>query len=197
MRQSDAELQPLLAAAYAATGHAVLARFVDPDVAAGWERKYRPLPGKRVHVGHDYQTRWTEQQFSDPSEALDGLAYTDSFLELVAQVAGLRAIDRDRTEVWINRYRPGEYVPLHCDRAGSTQLLLCLQGLPEPEQGGDLVLRDQPVPLRTGDAVLFFARGVPHATTPILSSRVGPSGFARVTCVIRLYAPYDPEGAPA
>ena len=57
------------------------------------------------------------------------------------------------------------------------------------------MIRDEVVPLRAGDAVLFFARGVPHEILPIGSAKVGPSGFSRVTCVIRLYAPNNRAGA--
>jgi hypothetical protein len=187
----------MLAAEYAAKGYAVLPRLVDPEAAAGWEAKHRSLPGKRAYVGSDYQARWIEQAFSDPSQALDGFAFTHDFNRLISRIAGLDAIDRGRTTVWINRYGPGDRVPTHCDRAGAAQLVLCLQGLPDPENGGELVLRDDVVPLRTGDAVLFFARGVPHGVQPIRSPKVGSSGFSRVTCVIRLFAANDPEGAPA
>jgi hypothetical protein len=171
---------------------------VSPELAAEWELKHRSLPGKKVHVGREFQTRWLEQKFPEPALALDGLGFTDAFVNLVSGITGLKAIDRKCTRVWINRYGPGDHVPEHCDRIGSTQLVLCLQGLTEPEQGGELFIRDEIVPLRAGDAVLFCARGVPHGTMPIGGSRVGSSGFSRVTCVIRLFAPLgDLEGACA
>jgi hypothetical protein len=190
-----AEQQALLSAEYARQGYAVIPRLVDPRVAAEWETTHRSLPVKKAYVGTDYQARWVEQGFRDPSRALDGLAFADSFVNLVAGISGLGDIDRGRTRVWINRYAPGDHVPTHRDGEGGTQLVLCLQGLPEPEKGGELVLRDEVVPLRTGDAVLFFARGVPHGVRPIGSPNVGPSGFSRVTCVIRLFPASDPEGA--
>ena len=191
----DAEQQSVLSAEYARKGYVVLPRLVDPDIAAAWELKYRALPARKVHVGRDHQTMWLEQKLSKAAQALDGLAFADAFLDLVARIARLDAIDRSRTEVWINRYAPGDHVPTHCDGAGSTQLVLCLQGLPEPEKGGDLIIRDEVVPLQAGDAVLFFARGVPHRIPPIGSDKVGSSGFARVTCAIRMYAPNTLKGA--
>jgi hypothetical protein len=193
----SAAQQSALADEYAAKGYSVIPQFMSRDVAAAWELKTRSLPGKKVHVGRDFQTKWLEQKLPDPSEALDGLGFTDDFVNLITGVTGLKAIDRNRTRVWINRYGPGDHVPTHCDRAGSTQFVLCLQGLPEPEKGGELFIRDEVVPLQTGDAVLFFARGVSHGTLPIGGASVGRSGFSRVTCVIRLFALDDPEGASA
>jgi hypothetical protein len=189
------DYESTLSAEYATKRYAVIRHLVDPEVAAAWELKYRALPGRKVNVGRDYQATWTEQKIGDPSGALEGLLRADRFINLITAITSLKAIDCNRTEIWINRYSPGDHVPRHCDWAGSTQLVLCLQGLPEPEKGGDLVIRDEVVPLRAGDAVLFFARGLPHEIHPILSAKVGPSGCSRVTCVIRLYALDDPEGA--
>ena len=85
---------------------------------------------------------WSEQTFSDPSQSRsDGLAFADELIGFITQITRLNAIDRSQTLVWINRYCPGDRVSTHCDRTGSTQLLLCLQGLLEPEKGGDLIIR--------------------------------------------------------
>jgi hypothetical protein len=191
----DAGRRSALAAEYTRLGYAVIPRLVDPEVAAAWELKHRSLPARRVHVDHERQATWLEQRFRDPAQALDGLAFADGFIDRVAGIAGLDAIDRNRTEIWINRYRPGDRVPTHCDGAGSAQLVLCLQGLLEPEKGGDLVIRDEVVPLRTGNAVLFFAHGLLHGIPLIESAKVGSSGFARVTCTIRFHTPNGPGGA--
>jgi len=190
----DSAQQSTLARDYAAKGYAILSHMVSPQLAAEWEARYRSLPGRRVRVGRDVQSMWLEQKFAEPAQALDGLAFSEGFLSLAARIAGLKGIDRHRTEVWINRYSPGEWVPTHCDGAGSTQMVVCLQGLTEPDKGGELTVRDEIVPLGAGDAVLFFANGVPHGVLPIGSPKVGPSGFSRVSCAIRLYAP-DVEGA--
>jgi hypothetical protein len=187
----DAAQQALLSAEYTRKGYALIPRLVDPELAAAWESRHRALPGRKVHAGREYQAMWLEQKFAEPSLALDGFAFADEFIHLITGITRLPAIERSRTEVWINRYGPGDRVPTHCDRAGSTQLVLCLHGLLEPEKGGDLIVRDEVVPLRAGDAVLFFARGMPHGVLPSGSAKVGPSGFARVTRVIRLFAPHD------
>jgi hypothetical protein len=193
----DAAHLSVLSTDYASKGFAVMPQFVSGEVAALWELKTRSLPGKKVHVSREYQTKWLEQKIADTRDALDGLGHTDRFITLVAGISGLKAIDRHRTRVWINRYGPDEHVPGHCDRAGSTQFVVCLQGLTEPEKGGELFIGDQVVPLRAGDAVLFFARGLTHGTLPIGSGKVGSSGFSRVTCVIRLFSPNDSDGVIA
>jgi hypothetical protein len=189
--QISPEQRLALADEYARKGYAIISQFVNPESATELELRYRLLPGRKVRAGSVDQSMWIEQKFSDAAQALDGLAFEEGFLDLMARIAGLNGVERRHTEVWINRYGPGDFVPKHCDRGGSTQLVICLQGLPEPEKGGDLIIGDEPVPLRTGDAVLFFARGIPHGVLPIGSARVGPSGFARVTCVIRLYAAHE------
>jgi hypothetical protein len=195
MTTIDAERLGLLASEYKRKGYAVIPGLVDPEVASEWELRYRALPGKKAHVGGPDQPHWIEQWVSDPARALDGLAFADGFIDLVAKVAGLHAIDRNRSQVWLNRYSPGDRVATHCDREGSTQLVLCLQGLLEPDKGGDLMIADEAIQLRTGDAVLFFACGILHGVQPIESTQVGSSGFSRVTCVIRLFAANAPEGA--
>jgi hypothetical protein len=189
--QIDPEQRLALAAEYTRKGYAIISQFVRPEIAAEWELRYRSLPGRKVRAGSVDQSMWIEQKFSDPAQALDGLAFDEGFLDLMSRIAGLNGVERRHTEVWINRYGPGDFVPEHCDRGGSTQLVICLQGLLVPEKGGDLVIGDEPVPLRTGDAVLFFARGTSHGVLPIGSAQVGPSGFSRVTCAIRLYAAYE------
>jgi hypothetical protein len=194
IRELDASA---LTADYARKGFAVIPQFVSGEVAAFWELETRSLPGKKVHVGREYGTKWLEQKVATAASALDGLGDSDQFVNLVAAISGLEAIDRYRTRVWINRYSPGDHVPSHCDRAGSTQCVLCLQGLPEPEKGGELFIGEEVIPLCTGDAVLFFARGVSHGTVSIGSEMVGPSGFSRVTCVIRFFAPNHLDGASA
>jgi hypothetical protein len=192
-----AEHSTRLSSVYADIGFAVIPQLVSPNLAAAWESKYRSLPSKMVHVGREFHTKWTEQKFPGWARALEELGLTDRLADLVKAITRLDAFDWPRTRVWINRYCPGEYVPSHCDRAGSTQLVLCLQGLPEPERGGELFIRDEIIPLQTGDAVLFFARGLPHGTIPIGGSKIGPSGFSRVTCVFRLFAPDDLPGPQA
>ena len=177
-----------LANEYREKGYAVIPRLVEPDLAANWELRHGQLPIKRACIDGTEEQRWIEQSFADPREALDGFAFATSFANLVTRIAGFRTIEHKWTRVWINRYSPGDRVALHYDMAGSTQLLLCLQGLVEPERGGELILRDRIVPLRTGDAVLFFARGVPHGVQRIDGDKLGPSGFSRITCVIRLFS---------
>lgn len=90
--------------------------------------------------------------------------------------------------MWLNRYRTGNRVPTHRDLDGDAQLVLCLQGLPQPERGGDLVLEGQRLPLATGDALLFAARQLRHGTNRIEGCVHPASGWSRVVLVLRLFA---------
>jgi len=181
---------------YKTHGYVVMRGFVDPEVAACWEANHRPMSESKVHVGRAYKTVWTEQMFGDAAQALGGLAVANWFLSFVCSVTGISDIDKTKTHAWINRYGPGDQVPEHCDKAGDTQSLLCLQGPHDPENGGELMIDRRVVSLQAGDAVLFFARGVPHAVSMIGSNKVGASGYSRVTCVIRLFATDNDEGLP-
>lgn len=183
----DPGTESLLVAQYTFKGYAVIARLLDPNAATEWESAYRSLPGRRVRVGTASGVRWLEQAVADVSHALNGLAVDDAFVGVVKTVAGLRSIDHSRTKVWINRYSAGEYVPEHRDSEGSTQLVLCLQAPPRAGQAGQLLIGGEAVPLSTGDAVLFHARRLLHATTPF------SSGGCRVTCVIRFYEACEEE----
>src|SRR6516225_4104683 len=102
----DAGQKSALSAGYARKGYAVLPRLVDPAVAAAWELQSRSLPARKVQVGREHQSMWLEQKLSDPARALDGLACADGFIDLAVGIAGLDAIERSRTEIWINRYGP-------------------------------------------------------------------------------------------
>ena len=172
---------------YRTHGFVAFRPFVGGEQASRWEAAHRPLPGRRVNVGFRADAEWSEHSFDDPAQALGGLALDTAFKALVTSVTGLGAIDDRLTQVWMNRYLPGEHVPMHCDGRGDAQLVLCLQPCPDPAGGGDLLIRQERIPLAAGDAVLFRARTVPHGTTPVLSPRLGPSGYSRVTCVVRLF----------
>jgi hypothetical protein len=104
------------------------------------------------------------------------------------QVTDLPNLDDDATMVWINRYRPGDQVPTHCDRDGDTQLLLCLQQVIPAGAGGDTCIQGKPIPLGAGDALLFAANRLPHNMTRINEYVSCPTGWARVTCAMRFFA---------
>ena len=121
------------------------------------------------------------------------IGYGGTTTARIAEAAGLSrgAEDRDSAVFITNAIfwrPPGNRVPTHRDVDGDTQLLLCLQGLPQPERGGDLVVEGQPVPLSSGDAVLFAASRLRHGTRRIEGSQLSASGFSRVVLVLRLFA---------
>jgi hypothetical protein len=183
MNPIDAERQAVLATDYARKGYALLPRLIDPAAAERWESEHRSLPGRSVDVGREHHVRWIEQKIRDPAQALASLTFADGLIELVAKIAGLDGVDVRRTEAWINRYRPGESVPQHCDGDGCTQLVLCLQGVLEPDKGGDLIIRDEVVPLRAGDGVLFLPAGYPTASNRlVVTSSVHPATRASRMC---------------
>lgn len=183
---------------YRQQGWARLPGLLPPALAAAWEQCSRDLPLRPVHVDGPGGELWLEQ--GGPAlQARLGRTFADPALrQRLEWISGLEHLDPRLDQLWINRYRPGNRVPTHRDVDGDTQLLLCLQGLPQPERGGDLVVEGQPVPLSSGDAVLFAASRLRHGTRRIEGSALPASGFSRVVLVLRLFAgPRDGgEGAP-
>jgi len=173
---------------YSKLNFVTIRQFVPPSVASSWALAHRDLPCAEVCVDDETGVYWLEQYFQNPSDALGGLASDDGFKKFVCDVTGLPSIDERETRAWINRYLPGDYVPLHTDRSGDTQFLLCLQGLPAPDEGGDMYIGERIIKLNTGDAVLFRASGLPHGTTRIGGGQLGETGYSRVTCVIRFFS---------
>jgi len=85
---------------------------------------------------------------------------------------------------WANVYECGEKNGWHRDGEGDLQLVLCLE---QPTSGGIFLasLRGcvAEINLRAGDALLFDATRLSHATT-----RVKATNQRRITSVIRFYA---------
>jgi hypothetical protein len=173
---------------YSKAKYVKIKQFVSPAIAASWELMHRELPLHEVCVGEDHDINWLEHYFVEPAAALNGLAVDKNFISLICEISGLPSIDERKTQVWINRYRPGDYVPPHTDTSGDTQFLLCLQELPVSRLGGDLYIKKKTIRLKAGDAVLFQANRVLHGTSRIVSGQVETSGYSRVTCVIRFYS---------
>lgn len=82
-----------------------------------------------MHVDGPGGELWQEQGGS-ALEARLGFSFREPALRRhLAGIVGFQALDPQRDQLWINRYRPGKRVPIHRDREGNTQLLICLQGL--------------------------------------------------------------------
>ena len=100
-------------------------------------------------------------------------------------------------QCWTSSYAAGEYINEHTDVTGRVQLLLSLAA-PPPGHGG--VLRFGPdgsigeVLLAPGDGLLFLARQVVHATTPIVESEAERSP-RRTVAVARYHSVAERAGA--
>ena len=69
---------------------------------------------------------------------------------------------------WINVYSSAQFIAGHRDAGGDAHLLICIE-VPNFSDGGQLWLssEDNVIPVGSGDAVLFDARGVFHGTTAV------------------------------
>jgi len=172
---------------YRQRGWLLLPGFLPPALAAAWEVCSRDLPLRTVHVDGPGGELWLEQGGPALHSRL-GFPFREPALrQHLAALAAVQAFDPERDQLWINRYRPGNRVPIHRDHEGDTQLLICLQGLPQPQLGGDLELEGEPVPLAAGDALLFAATRLRHGTSRIGAERLHRSGYSRVVLVLRLF----------
>lgn len=173
---------------YRQRGWLLLQGFIPPALAAAWEQCSRDLPLRTVHVDGPGGELWLEQ--GGPAlHCRLGAPFRDPGLRWhLAGIAGVETLDPERDQLWINRYRPGNRVPIQRDHEGDTQLLVCLQGLPQPELGGDLELEGEPVPLAADDALLFAATRLRHGTSRIGAEQLHRSGYSRVVLVLRLFA---------
>lgn len=114
------------------------------------------------------------------------------------QVVGMILVIAQATRLhscrcWTSVYEPGEYISAHRDRAGDMQLLICLRSPLHADCGGILLLKlptgEQQVFLTPGDALLFEASGIEHATTPLL--RTGKDPYPkRIVAVGRYFLDY-------
>lgn len=90
---------------------------------------------------------------------------------------------------WTSVYTIGQYIDRHKDRAGSIQIIICLQA-PGHECGGELLLHldegTNRIDLQPGDAVIFKATSIEHSTTPLVATASDPQP-KRVVAVGRYY----------
>lgn len=186
---SPLSLPAALAADWAARGVALAVGAIDPTRAARWEAQTRDLPGGPRCVPRFPMVTWFEQSFAGDArgEPCDGLALNAAFYDQCQAITGAGPFDPAQTQVWINRYQPGDWIPPHEDKSGDVQVLVCLEAPPAGETGGVLHVEDQPYPLATGDVVLFRASGLNHRMTQIEGDARGASGAARVVFIVRLF----------
>jgi hypothetical protein len=152
-----------------------LAASLVPELLAGRAR--------RVTVGAKDEW-WTEYSIDTRSRLGRILTGADA-MKLVH--AGVEAPSFLRAQLWGQAYELGQRIALHTDAEGDVQLLLCLEQ-PPAECGGYLILKpgegEVRLRLEPGDALLFRATDIPHATTPIIPSQ-GAEAPRRTVAVAR------------
>lgn len=126
-----------------------------------------PLPTRTVICG-DPTIRFGQQDVPE-KHPLAQFFQDQEVVHLVLTL--LQAGGVQRCQCWTSVYGPGQYINAHRDRAGHTQLVVCLQSPSDVTGGGSLLLTHrnghQRVFLTPGDAVLFEATTIEHATTAL------------------------------
>jgi len=181
------EYRTELAAAYSTRPCIVLSKFLELACAGDLEVHSREWPWRNVYVDQEQSATWMEYNPPNPATVMDGLFYSDNFKGLICEITGLTGIDNAQTRVWVNRYGPGDAVPLHRDIEGDAQVVICLRALESSDEGGELVIAEQSYRLQAGDAVLFHARKLSHRMERIGTSQLSKSPPARVTCIVRMF----------
>lgn len=126
------------------------------------------LPSQVVTVG-DMSSSWRERAIPADHPVLS----CDEWVALERRVAGALGVDDVNSlgrVYWLNEYPPERWAPRHVDRAGDAQLVAYLSGGSEIE----LLLgsSSQAYGVGCGDAILFEASRIPHATLPKEDTRV-------------------------
>ena len=155
-------------------GYVSIPSLIPQSTARSFEVLTRPLPGRRVICG-DANVSWEEQQIPEDHK-LYGFFSSKSISNFVMTLLQTCRQSYHLT-CWVSRYRRGEYISLHKDRAGSLQIVLSLNGTGGGD-GGELMLlvtgETIRLQLNAGDAVVFRATSTAHYTTPVLPSAQCP-----------------------
>lgn len=133
-------------------------------------RSTEPIPSRRV-ICHDEAVSWAEQTFERGHMAFDFFE-TQPVASLVCSLAGKLCVDK--VVSWTSKYQKDEHIDPHRDRAGTIQLLVCLEAPELAAQGGALVVGATKLQLTPGDAVAFEATKLEHYTTPLLATKADP-----------------------
>lgn len=149
--------------------YVVLRRCLDVSAATAMERKLRALPSRRVSVG-DRASSWLQRDIPSDHPLLRG----DEWLSIEEQVADVVVGNGDVPHAprahWLNEYAPAEWAPLHVDGSGDAQLVAYLTG--KSAVALALGSSTQVLEMNCGDALLFEASLIPHATLARNSMRV-------------------------
>lgn len=152
----------------------LLPQFLDAPETGRLLASTKAIPIRRVICGNP-DIHFGQQNFVE-THPLGCFFHERQVVEMVLALAQATRLHFCRC--WTLVYGPGEYINAHRDRAGQSQLLICLRSPSDAKCGGSLLLNaptgSQQVFLTQGDAILFEASGVEHATTPLLSSEQDP-----------------------
>lgn len=181
----DASRLEQLAKQYAAVRFAPIPVLLYPDHARTLLATTANVPARRVQCGNRH-VAWDEQSF-DPGHPAYQFFEQPGLVELAQTLTGRKAMTG--LTCWTSGYRSGEYINPHRDRAGTIQLLVCLQAPRSPQNGGTLIVDGNELFLSPGQAIAFDATSLEHYTTPLTPSEDEPDP-QRVVLVGRYFLEY-------
>lgn len=180
----EAEHLPHLAGRFREQRFLYLPHLMTAAAARNLDLLSRGLEARRVNC-HGGANTWQEQAIE--SGALHRCFEDAGTVDFLRLVLGTE-MPLERLVCWTSRYREGEHINPHLDASGSVQVLLCLAACPL-SNGGTLVVGESPTTrlhLQPGDALVFKATDLLHATTPLRASPEVPEPL-RVVAVGRYF----------
>lgn len=149
-----------------------LPQLISAAQAAEYFEQTEDLPSREVICGIE-SVSWDEQSVPPDHDLFQ--FFTNS--QMVALMRALLHIEDacyPQINCWISRYKVGEYINSHRDKAGTIQAILCLLAT-DQKNGGSLALKPREknifFALKPGDAIVFEATTIEHFTTPLISSK--------------------------
>lgn len=138
--------------------------------ARSFEISTRSLPSRRVICG-DPDISWAEQEIPEDHE-LHNVFSSQRVKRAAAALLNTNSSLRHLT-CWVSRYRQGEYIGPHKDRAGTLQIVMSLNSTGEGTGGAlNLLVEGErtALHLNPGDALFFRATSITHYTTPLIAT---------------------------
>lgn len=168
LESDDGVLPTDLKRCYRSVRHVLWRQSLDVGTAAEMDEALRALPARIVTVG-DRASSWRERSISEEHPLLK----CDRWMQIERRVADALEVDDISLlhgVYWLNEYSPGEWAPLHVDGYGDAQLVVYLAGDSAIELS--LGVSKRVLEVCCGDAILFEASRIPHATLARDSTRV-------------------------
>jgi hypothetical protein len=166
---------PQLQTKYQQDRYVHLPQFLSAAQAAEYFDQTEDLPSRRVICGIE-SVSWDEQ-LVPPDHDLYQFLSSGQMVALMRALLQIKDALYPLINCWISRYKVGEYINSHRDRAGTIQAILCLHSTHQ-KNGGLLALKPREenifFALKPGDAMVFEATTIEHFTTPLISSKDCP-----------------------